>query len=312
MSLRLLYLIFLRLAGWLIRIQGELLKLGHQVGVSSIRRILKQLKIPSAPQRNTGTTWRRFLRTQATTMLACDFFHVDCAVTLQRLYCFFVIEISSRQVRILGVTANPDGLVDYPADPEPADGLGDRASRFLFLIRDRAGQFTASFNTVLQDAGIHAVKIPPRSPRVNTFPERFVLTARAECTDRMLIFGQRHLSMVLAQYARHYNGRRPHRGRELSPPAPDYPVADLSTERIKRRAVLGGLINEYERAALKAQLRTSSALLNPTGDGIRRRAHDGSEQAGHGGPGQLGGAPGLRRPAGFAVRMPTMRAGTAT
>ena len=110
MSLRLLYLIFLRLAGWLIRIQGELVMLGHQVGVSSIGRILRQLKIPSAPRRNTGTTWRRFLRTQATTMLACDFFHVDCAVTLQRLYRFFVIEINCRQVRILGVTANPDGL----------------------------------------------------------------------------------------------------------------------------------------------------------------------------------------------------------
>jgi hypothetical protein len=79
----------------------------------------------------------------------------------------------------------------------------------------------------------------------------------------MLIFGQRHMSTVLAEYARHYNGRRPHRGRELSPPTPDYPVADLSTERIKRQAVLGGLINEYERAALKAQLRTGDAVSEP-------------------------------------------------
>jgi len=203
-SIRLLYPILLRLAGWLIRIQGELLKLGHQVSAPSIRRILRQLKIPPAPQRNTGTTWRRFLRTQATTMLACDFFHVDCAVTLQRLYRFFVIEISSRQVHILGMTANSDGLwTTLLMD------LGDRASRFRFLIRARAGPFTASFDTVLQDAGIHAVKIPPRSPRVNAFSERYVLTARAECTDPMLILGQRHLSTVLAQYARHYNGRRP-------------------------------------------------------------------------------------------------------
>ena len=213
MSIRLLYLILLRLAGWLIRIQGELLKLGHQVGAPSIRRILRQLKIPPAPQRNTGTTWRRFLRTQATTMLARDFFHVDCAVTLQRLYRFFVIEISSRQVHILGVTANPDGLWTTQQIRNLLMDLGDRASRFRFLIRARAGPFTASFDTVLQDAGIHAVKIPPRSPRANAFPERYVLTARAECTDRMLIFGQRHLSTVLAQYARHYNGRRPQRPR---------------------------------------------------------------------------------------------------
>jgi len=83
----------------------------------------------------------------------------------------------------------------------------------------------------------------------NAYAELFVLTARTEVTDRMLIFGQRHLQTILAQYEAHYNGRRPHRGRQLRPPVPDHPVADLSQERVKRRPVLGGLINEYERAA---------------------------------------------------------------
>ena len=127
--------------------------------------------------------------------------------------------------------------------------LGNRATDFRFLVRDRAGQFTASFDAVLAGAGIEVVKIPPRSPRANAYAERFVLTARTEVTDRMLIFGERHLRSVMAEYARHYNGRRPHRALQLQPPRPDHPIADLSRERVKRRPVLGGLLNEYERAA---------------------------------------------------------------
>ena len=231
------------------RIQGELLKLGHRVSASTIRRVLKALKIPPAPKRQTDTTWRQFLRTQASTMLATDFFHVDCAVTLQRLYCLFVMEVGTRYVHILGITASPDGLWTVQQIRNLLMDLGDRAADFRFLVRDRAGQFTASFDAVLADAGIQAVKIPPRSPRANAYAERFVLTARTEVTDQMLIFGQRHLRTILAEYEAHYNGRRPHRSRQLHPPRPDHPVADLSQERIKRRPVLGGLINEYERAA---------------------------------------------------------------
>ncbi len=230
------------------RIQGELLKLGHQVGASTIRRVLKALKIPPAPQRHTDTTWRQFLHAQAATMLATDFFHVDC-VTLRRLYCLFVMEVGSRYVHILGVTAHPDGPWTTQQIRNLLMDLGDRAAEFRFLVRDRAGQFTASFDAALTSAGITAVKIPPRSPRANAYAERFVLTARTEVTDRMLIFGERHLRAVLTEYEAHYNGRRPHRSRQLHPPRPDHPPADLFQKRIKRQPVLGGLINEYERAA---------------------------------------------------------------
>ena len=231
------------------RIQGELLKLGHRVSASTIRRVLKSLRIPPAPKRNTDTTWRQFLHAQAATILATDFFHVDCAVTLQRLYCFFVIEVNSRYVHILGVTANPDGPWTTQQIRNLLMDLGDRTADFRFLVRDRAGQFTDPFDAALASTGIQALKIPPRSPRANAYAERFVLTARTEVTDRMLIFGQRHLRTILAQYEAHYNGRRPHRSRQLRPPQPDHPIADLSQKRIKRRPVLGGLINEYERAA---------------------------------------------------------------
>jgi len=204
---------------------------------------------PQAPKRHTDTTWRRFLHAQAATILAADFFHVDCAVTLRRLYCLFVIEVGSRYVHILGVTAHPDGPWTVQQIRNFLMDLGERATDFRFLVRDRAEQFTESSDAVLAGAGIEAVKIPPQSSRANAYAERFVLTARTEVTDRMLIFRQRHLRSVLADYARHYNGQRPHRSRALRPPVPDHAVADLSQKRIKRRPLLGGLINEYERAA---------------------------------------------------------------
>jgi putative transposase len=137
--------------------------------------------------------------------------------------CLFVIEVKSRYVRILGVTAHPDGPWTTQQIRNLLMDLGDYAQDFRFLVRDRAGQFTDSFDAVLASTGITAAKIPPRNPRANAYAERFVLAARAEITDRMLIFGERHLRSVLAEYARHYNGRRPHRGRQLRRPAPTTP-----------------------------------------------------------------------------------------
>jgi hypothetical protein len=182
-------------------------------------------------------------------MLACEFFGVDCALTLQRIYVLFVLEVPNRFVHLLGTTTNPDGRWTTQQIRNLVMDLDDRITQFRYLVRDRAGQFATSFDAVLADTGIQVVRIPPHCPRTNSFAERFVRTLRAELTDRTLIFSQRHLRAVLTEYVQHDNGRRPHRARDLRPPQPDHPVADLHHERITRRPVLAGLINKYERTA---------------------------------------------------------------
>jgi putative transposase len=160
------------------RIQGELLKVGQRVGASTIRRILKRLRIPPSPARSNDLSWRQFLQAQASTMLACDFFHVDCAIALRRVYVFFVIEVNTRYVHILGATSNPDGPWTTQQARNLLADLGDRAALFGCLVRDRAGQFTTSFDAVLADAGIEVVRIPPRRPQANA--SRSGLCARSD------------------------------------------------------------------------------------------------------------------------------------
>jgi hypothetical protein len=132
-------------------------------------------------------------------------------------------------------------------------------------VRDRASQFTTAFDAVLAGAAIGIAKIPPRCPRANCFAERFVLTARTELTDRILIFGERQLRTVLAHYSIHYNGRRPHRALRLLPPQPDQPASDVAHRRIKRRPVLGWPTQPIRTHSLKPQLSGSSpGSWNPT------------------------------------------------
>ncbi|MFD7653963.1 integrase core domain-containing protein [Actinosynnema sp. NPDC059797] len=145
------------------------------------------------------------------------------------------MEVAIRYVHILGTTANPDDPWTTQQVRNLLVVLGDRTDDFRFLIRNRASQFTTSFDTVLSDAGIQVVKIPLRRPRANAHAERSVGTVRREATDRLLILNEHHLRAVLHRYATHYNHRRPHQALQLSPPRPDRPIAEADYTSIRRR-----------------------------------------------------------------------------
>jgi transposase InsO family protein len=229
------------------RIQGELIGLGYRIGEGTIRRILPAAGLRPAPRR-TSPTWRQFLTAQASGILACDFLHVD-TVFLCRVYVFFVMEIQTRTVHILGVTAHPTGAWTAQQARNLLMDLGNRAASFTFLIRDRDSKFTTAFDDVFTGNGTRIIKTPVRSPRANSLAERFVGTLRRECVDHLLIIGEQHLRNVLDEYVRHYNGHRPHQALEQRPPLREPGQAIDVTARIERRQAVGGLISEYRRAA---------------------------------------------------------------
>jgi transposase InsO family protein len=181
--------------------------------------------------------------------LATDFFTVDTA-TFRQLYVLFVIEIHSRAVHILGVSEHPTASFVTQVVRNLVGDLAERGRSFRFLIRDRDTKFTASFDEVFTSEHTEIIKTPVRSPRAKGFAERWVRTVRSECLDWTLIAGRRHLEQVLADYVRHDNGHRPHRGLGLAAPRdPESPTVDTPAGHIVRHDVLGGLIHEYERVA---------------------------------------------------------------
>jgi transposase InsO family protein len=238
------------------RIQGELMKLGVRLAASTIARIMKDRGLRPAPRR--VTTWREFIRAQASHIVATDFFSVD-TVLLHRLYVLFFIEVGRRRIWITGVTAHPNAAWVTQQARNVAGDIADTGIDVKFLVRDRDTKYVASFDAVFRSEGAQILQTPFRTPNANAYAERFVRTVRAECLDHLLVVNARHLERILGIYAQHYNEHRPHQGLSQQIPAASLPSSALATipavpspshpRYIQRRDRLGGLIHEYELAA---------------------------------------------------------------
>jgi putative transposase len=226
------------------RIAGELLKLGFRISPSTVRRLLASAGLEPAPRRH-ALSWPAFLRRQAATLLACDFFTVE-TVTLRRLYVLFFIELGSRRVHFGGCTSNPSGA--WVVQQARNLSFTNVLSGIRFLVHDRDSKFTAAFDEVFRSEGIRVIETPVQAPQANAYAERFVRTVRNECLDWLLILGQRHLEHVLRIYVQHYNRERPHRGLALTQPEPTGIKLSPGGD-VHRRDRLGGLLHEYYRAA---------------------------------------------------------------
>jgi putative transposase len=190
------------------RIVGELKKVGFSVSETSVRNLLRAEGIAPAPRRS-GPTWRAFIRQQAASMIACDFFTVE-TVTLRRIYVLFFIELQSRQVHLADCTSRPNGAWVVQQARNLGMDLTECQQALRFVLHDRDSKFSAAFDEVFRTEGALIVKTPIRAPNANAFAERWVRTVRDECLDWLLIVGRRQLQRVLDTYLDHYNRERPH------------------------------------------------------------------------------------------------------
>lgn len=233
--------------GWgYLKLEGAMGELGHRVSRSTISNILKEHGLEPAPQRH--MPWSTFLKSHWESLAATDFFTVEAWTSrgLTRFYVYFVMDLKTRRVRIAGVTDSPNGEWATRVTRGLVDSFDGFLRNHTHLIHDRDPLFTEEFAGLLKSCGITPIRLPPRSPNMNAYAERFVGSIRAECLDRMIIFGEKHLHHVLSEYAEHYHGERPHQG--LGNKLID-PKHEPGSGAVTCRERLGGLLRFYRRSA---------------------------------------------------------------
>lgn len=232
------------------RIRGELLKLGHTVAATTIRSVLVRAGVPPSPQR-AGMTWKQFLAAHAQTLVAADFLSID-TVFFKRLYVLIYMHLASRRVLLAACTANPNEAWMTQQARNLVWTLEEEGVQLKVVVHDRDKKFSARADNVFRSAGARVIVTPLMAPRANAHVERWIGSCRRECLDWMLVVNQRHLETILREYRTHYNQERPHRSRELRPPAARGDPVVARAGGVGRRVRLGGLISEYYYEALAA------------------------------------------------------------
>ena len=230
------------------KLEGELAKLGYDIGRSTIRDVLKRRRVPPAPERSRhGSSWRTFLAHYQDQMIACDFFTVE-TVWLKTLYVLFFIELGSRRVHLAGSTANPTSAWVTQQARQFSWQIQDGALPVRFLIHDRDTTFPVAFDTIFTSEDVGIIRTPVRAPNANAFAERWVRSVREECLDRILILGEGHLDRVLTAYVDYSNDARPHQGIDQRCPV-SLGGSAARDGPIERRDILGGVLHDYNRRA---------------------------------------------------------------
>jgi transposase InsO family protein len=232
------------------RIQGALANLNHHVSRGTIANILRQRGIEPAPERQKRTTWQEFLRTHRSVLAAADFFSVEVwtAGGLTRFAVLFVIDLATRRVQIAGILPEPDSAWVIQCGRQLTDPVDGCLRGKCFLLHDRDPRFTDAFSDTLAAAGVETVRLPPRSPNLNAFAERFVRTIKESCLDRVILVGERSLRGAIHEFVEHYHHERNHQGMNNRLLFPATRTAH-SDRPIACRPRLGGLLKYYHRTA---------------------------------------------------------------
>ena len=228
------------------KIEGELIKLGYTISDNTVGNVLKRHGIPPQPDRLPSPSWTHLMTHYKDQLIACDFFTID-TLFLKTIYVLFFIEVGSRCVHFAGCTTNPNGKWTTQQARQLVWHLNDEDKGFRFIIHDRDSKTTKAFDTVFKAEGIKVIKTPIKAPNANAFAERWVRSIREECLDKLIVVNQKHLRHVVREYINYYNTRRPHQGIHQQSPLPRSELPENGV--VKRRKVLGGIINDYYRDA---------------------------------------------------------------